>query len=146
MAGKELRKLSRRELLEILVAQSEELELCKQALSEAQRELEKREIAITNAGSIAEASLALSGIFEAAQDACQQYTENIRLLSERQERLCLQMEQESRMNAAKIVEEAKQQREMIEHEARIRATRILRSAKREAEKISEEYFSETGVR
>ena len=84
MTEKELRRLSRAELLEMLISQSIELQNCREKLAEAEAALQNRSIAIDKAGSIAEASLMLSGVFDAAQLACQQYTDNIRQLSERQ--------------------------------------------------------------
>ena len=51
-----------------------------------------RIITIQNSGSIAEASLQLNGIFDMAQRAAEQYLENIRLLSGKQEEICEQME------------------------------------------------------
>lgn len=109
MTDKELRKLSRADLLEILLEQGKETEQLRAELEEAQAKLAQRQIAIDHAGSIAEASLRLSGVFEAAQDACLQYTENIRTLSERQEAVCRQMEQETREKCQRMVAEAKQQ-------------------------------------
>ena len=44
------------------------------------QERSSRRIELDEAGSIAEAALKLSGIFEAAQDAADRYMENIRLL------------------------------------------------------------------
>lgn len=78
MTRKELRRLSRAELLEMLIEQEEELNACKEQLAKAQAELANRRIQIANAGSVAEAALQLSGIFEAAQRACDLYTENVR--------------------------------------------------------------------
>ena len=59
MTHKELKKLSRRELLEILVAQSREIERLQKELKAANELLENREITIKDAGSIAEAALRL---------------------------------------------------------------------------------------
>ena len=78
MTDKELRRLSRRELLEMLIMQMEENEKLSQELETAQEMLRKREIVIERAGSIAEAALALNGVFEAAQAAADQYMENIK--------------------------------------------------------------------
>ena len=108
MTEKELKKLGRAELLEMLISQSEELKKCREQLEEAKARLEDRTIAIDKAGSIAEASLALSGIFDAAQLACMQYTENIRLLSERQETVSASLEAESRRRAAAMIREAEE--------------------------------------
>ena len=99
MTERDLKKLSREELLELLIAQGRELETCRKKLSEAEEKLASRTIAIDNAGSIAEAALQLNGVFEAAQRACSQYTDNIRLLSSRQESVCQKMEKESQARA-----------------------------------------------
>ena len=55
MTDKELKRLSRGELLEMLIAQASENEKLKQELEDAQAALQDRSIAIDNAGSIAEA-------------------------------------------------------------------------------------------
>ena len=60
MTDKELRRLSRRELLEMLIMQMEENEKLSQELETAQEMLRNREIVIERAGSIAEAALALN--------------------------------------------------------------------------------------
>lgn len=75
---KELKKLSRSDLLEMLIEQSKEVDRLKAELEQANAALENRRIAIENAGSIAEASLKLSGIFEAAQQAADLYLENVK--------------------------------------------------------------------
>ena len=86
MTDKELRHMSRGELLEMLNTQIEENEKLKQNVKEMQERLQSRQIAINKAGSIAEASLALNGVFEAAQAAAEQYLENIRRLNDEQNR------------------------------------------------------------
>lgn len=99
MKDKELKKLNRAELLELLVEQGRKNEQLQAQLDEANRKLEERAIAIDSAGSIAEASLNLSGIFQAAEEAAKQYLENIERLSGEQEQVCARMEEESRKRA-----------------------------------------------
>lgn len=77
MTNKELRKLGRRELLEMLITQSKELNRVKQELEEASAKLSDRSIVLANSGSIAEAALKLNKVFEAAQEAANQYLENL---------------------------------------------------------------------
>lgn len=77
MTEKELKRLSRSELLEMLIGQMEENEQLKTELEKARKKAESRQIAIDRAGSIAEAALALNGVFDAAQAAAAQYLENI---------------------------------------------------------------------
>ena len=106
MTERELRRLSRSDLLELLLAQRKENEQLRCMLDQAEAKLADRTIKINNAGSIAEASLQLSGIFNAAQDSCQCYMDNIRLLSERQSAICQQMEDETKERCNQMVAEA----------------------------------------
>lgn len=84
MTDKELRRLKRTELLEIMLEQSQEIEFLQRKLKRAEDRLKERDIAIEGAGSIAEAALKLNHIFEDAQRAADQYLENIRRMSEHQ--------------------------------------------------------------
>ena len=79
MTDKELRKLSRAQLLELLLVQSQELDHLREELADAKEKLNHRELTMERCGSIAEASLALTEIFENAQRAADQYLENIKL-------------------------------------------------------------------
>ena len=106
MTEKELRRLSRTDLLELLLAQRRENEQLRCILDQTQAQLADRTIQIDNAGSIAEASLQLSGIFNAAQDSCQYYLDNIKLLSERQNEICQKMEAETKEKCDRMVAEA----------------------------------------
>ncbi len=71
-----LNKLTRADLLELLIYQMKENERLKKELNEAQKKLDERKIAIETSGSIAEAALKISGIFEAAQRAVDLYKES----------------------------------------------------------------------
>ena len=142
MTDKELKRLSRGELLEMLIQQSKELERLRKQLDAAEIALQNREIAITNAGSIAEAALQLNGVFTAAQDACQQYMENICHLSQNQERICAQRDAESQAEAKRIVEEARKESEALEHETRMMCAEMVTKAKAE----SQAYWDEVSRR
>lgn len=92
MAGKDLRKLGKTELLELLVEQGRENLALKARLEAAEAELAQRRLAIAESGSIAEAALQLSGIFEAAQKAVDLYRDNC-------ERECAEMLEKARQAA-----------------------------------------------
>ena len=134
MTNNELKKLSRADLLEMLIDQSTELEAMRKKLASAEAALQKRQIAIDQAGSIAEASLLLNGVFEAAERACQQYTDNIRQLSERQEAVCLQMENESRRKADQYQADVERRCAKLEAETNARCAEMLSSAKAASQK------------
>lgn len=81
---KELRKLKRVDLMELLVSQAEEIEHLQNRVLELEDQLNDRNILIAKAGSIAEASLEINKIFEVAQKTADQYLENINRLAEQQ--------------------------------------------------------------
>lgn len=113
MTERELRKLRRSDLLEMLLDQSRELEQLRSQLNQAQERLADRDIAIQNAGSLAEASLQLSGIFEAAEEACANYLHNIRYLSANQEEICARKERETTEWCQRMERETKEKCERM---------------------------------
>lgn len=78
MDSRELKKLSRGDLLEMLIEQMKENDRLKAELVQKDKQLADRRIEIENAGSIAQAALKLNGVFEEAQAAADQYLENIK--------------------------------------------------------------------
>ena len=73
-----LKKLSRQDLLEMLIKEEKRIEQLEQELEEVKSELQKRKIQISTSGSFAEAALKIQGIFEVAQAAADKYLENIK--------------------------------------------------------------------
>ena len=108
MTDKELKKQNRKELLELLMVQTQRADRLEAELAEANRKLADRTLAQSEAGSIAEAALRLNGVYESAESAVAQYVENIRQLSENQRGLAERMEAEARRKADAIVAEAEQ--------------------------------------
>ena len=106
MSEKNLKKLNRYQLLEMLIIQTERVEELQKQLEELQGQLDSKDVKLTVMGSIAEASLHLGGVFEAAQNAADIY-----------------------LNAAK------ERADAIEEEARQTAERILAEARRNAQQI-----------
>lgn len=87
MTDKELRKLSRSDLVQMLLQQSQEIQMLRKQLQSVEAALEKRIITILESGTMAEAALKLSGVFEAADIACQSYIENIRQMNREMEEI-----------------------------------------------------------
>ena len=73
MTEKELKKLNRYQLLEMLIIQTERANDLQKKLEAAEEKLASRDVQMTVLGSIAEASLQLGGVFEAAQNAADIY-------------------------------------------------------------------------
>ena len=108
MTDRQLRKANRSDLLKLLLEEKKENDRLQQQLSLLQAQLQQRQITIDQSGTLAEAALKLSGIFDAAESACQYYTENIRALSGRQEEICRAMERETKEKCDRMLEQAKQ--------------------------------------
>ena len=121
MTDEELRKLKRADLLELLVAQGKENEALQEKLRQAEAALWDRQIQLDEAGNIAEAALRLSGVFEAAQKASDQYLENIRKMHEETESRCTQLEETSRARAEQLEQESKAQADRLVAEAEEKA-------------------------
>lgn len=85
MTKKELKRLRRSDLMEILLELSKENEELREQLQQAEQKLQDRQILIEESGSLAEASLRLNRMFEYAQVACEQYKRNVRLRCEQLE-------------------------------------------------------------
>ena len=106
MTDKELRRLRRRDLLEMLVEAENRNEALIEENHQLREQQKNREIRISKAGSIADAALQLSGIFEAAQEAAAQYVESVRKISEEPERTAELILAEARRRAEEIEAEA----------------------------------------
>ena len=78
MTDKELRKLSRADLLSLMLAQSKEIDRLKAELADARKQLEDRHLLLEKSGSLADASLAIFHVLEDAQKAADLYLENVR--------------------------------------------------------------------
>ena len=113
MTEKELRHLSRKELLEILIDQTKEITSLRDTVQKLENELTERRIAIAESGSLAEASLKLNGLFADADKAAKQYLENAALI-----------EEEAREKADEIVAEAEEIRSAKIHEANLYMSRV----------------------
>ena len=78
MADRELKKLSRAELIDIIYALKEREEDLSAQVAALEERLAQREIQISRAGSIAEAALAINRVFEQAQAAAEDYLLSVR--------------------------------------------------------------------
>ena len=82
--GVKLSKMKKKDLLEIMLAQSKEIDSLREKVSELESELADREFEFARTGSLAEASLAVTNIFKEADEAAKVYLDNIRRSYEKQ--------------------------------------------------------------
>ena len=78
---KQLRKLKRSDLFEVWVVQANEIEELQERVNELEGKLQRREINLSEAGSIAEAALAISKVFDEAQAAANVYLNSVKRLA-----------------------------------------------------------------
>lgn len=131
MTDKELRRLGRMELVDIVY----QLEKTQKELEEENKslkdQLESVRITIEESGSIAEAAISINGVFEAAQKAADQYLEELHLANSEVENRCKLMLSEAESNASLIVDRAKTKAEELKKQA----AQELEQAKAEAEAL-----------
>lgn len=114
MTEKELKKLTRSELLELLLYQTKRTEELEAKLEEAERSLsEKPPIQSSTPGSIAQEAMKINGVFEAAQAAAKQYIDNIKVCSGR----CEKMLADTKHHCAELERKAQEKVMMLRAEA-----------------------------
>ena len=119
MTEKELKKLNRYQLLELLVVQTARADELQKQLDQAQSQLDSKEIDMVAIGSIAEASVQVGGLFEAAQNTVEIYLQSAR-------KRIQEMEADAAAKAARIIADATEE-----------ASRIIERAKLEFDDYSE---------
>ena len=81
MKKKDLRKLSRVDLLEMLLEQSKEIDRLKEEIKKKDEIINRKEIIMENCGSIADAAMQLNDIFVLAQEVANQYVDSVKASS-----------------------------------------------------------------
>ena len=106
MTDKEFKQLNRAQLIDIIY----QLQLHIEEITEQNRILEKaledKRLRIDNAGSIAEAALEINDCFRSAQNAAEQYLNEIKAMREETEAACEGMLAEARAKAEMIIANA----------------------------------------
>lgn len=135
---KDLKKLNRGELLEIIFRLKKNEEELERKLSDAQSRLNEREIIMKESGSIAEASLRLNDVFSAAQQAVDTYTNSIRMRYSQMEEECAQ----AKLEREQLLKETQSAADAILKDARLQGAHIVQEAKQTARE-QERTFQQT---
>ena len=142
LSDKELQKLKRGELLEILLEQSRDndalrqrVEAYEQEIISLKEQLESREIHIKEAGNLAEASMKLNGVFEAAQSAAAQYLENLQKLYEKEKYEIDGKEEALTTKCAAIIQATEIRCDVLRQEAKKRCAEMEETTKRKCDEM-----------
>lgn len=106
MNEKEFRRLNRTELVEIIYHLQLEAQQLKDENANLRQSLESKEIKIANAGSIAQAAMDLSGVFQTAQAAADQYLMEVQRGNDKAQAECDEMIAAAKAKAEDIIKEA----------------------------------------
>lgn len=117
MTEKELKRLSRSELLQMLITQAEENKALQDRVEATEKQLKDRQITIEQSGSLAEVALSLNGVFQATDAAARQYLENIKRMNDQQEVACRELQADAEKQAAAIVQNAQAYSQKLRAEA-----------------------------
>lgn len=110
MTEKELKRLSRAELLELLLLQTRETERLQGKLKQMEEVMAKRQLKVQEAGDLAHAVLAVNGVMETAQRAAGQYLENIKEMQNQTRQQCEEILEKAKAEAERIIREAEENR------------------------------------
>lgn len=102
MTEKDLKKLNRYQLLELLIVQTERADKLQARVDELEQQLQERELKMDSMGSIAEASLQIGGVFQAVQAAAELYLSAAKRNGE-------EIEAAAQRKAEQIMKEAEEQ-------------------------------------
>ena len=102
MISKELKKLSRRELVDIIYQLKKNEQQMQEKIAALEEALQEKRIRISEAGSIAEAAAAITKVFTAAQEAADLYLQEIACMKEETRQECERMIADAQQTAEKI--------------------------------------------
>lgn len=130
MADRELRRMSRTELVEIIFALKQSEDQLKAENAALTAKLEDRQLHIEKAGSIAQAALELNHIFEAAQAAADEYLASVRASSPDTDAAAEALRAQARIEAQQIVAQARTEADSLKAQAQQECQAMTEDAER----------------
>ena len=107
MTDKEFKRLSRAQLIEIIYQLQLQIDKLSEQTQELESELADKRLRLQSAGNIAEAALEINDCFRSAQNAAEQYLNEIKAIREETEAERQRILSEARAEAAAIIAGAK---------------------------------------
>jgi cell division septum initiation protein DivIVA len=124
MTDKEFKRLTRAQLIDIIYQLQLEIDKLNEQKQALEKELADKRLRLSNAGNIAEAALEINDCFRSAQNAAEQYLNEIKAIRE-----------ETEAQRQRILSETQEQRERVLSETQEERQRIIAEAQAEAEVI-----------
>ena len=108
MISKEMRKLSRRELVDVIYQLKLNEERLQEEIAALQEKVDEKRIRVSVAGSVAEAAMDITQIFATAQTTADLYLQEIACRKAEAEAECAKLLEETRIEAQKFLVQAQQ--------------------------------------
>lgn len=144
MEKNKFRKISKKELLEIMLNQAKRIKELETELNKTQEKLDSKKIIIEESGSLAEASLKLNSVFEQAQLAIEQYKYNV---EEQCKKISAETKKQCKSEKEKIIKETTERCKKKENKLDEKINKIdekilkLRKKEKELKKKEKEIFT-----
>ena len=106
MTDKEFKRLSRAQLIDIIYKLQLELDKVNEEKQELESKLADKRLRLQSAGNIAEAALEINDCFRSAQNAAEQYLNEIKAIREETEAERQEILKQARVEASAIISEA----------------------------------------
>ena len=106
---KELKKMSRRELMDIIYQMKKNEQQLQEEIDSLQQALQDKRIRLSVAGSVAEAAASITNVFSAAQMTADLYLQEIACMKEETEKACAGRVEEANQSVAAILANGKKQ-------------------------------------
>ena len=103
MKQKEVKRLSRRELVDIIYQLKKNEQAMQEEVDALKQQLEDKRLRIAEAGTIANAAVDIAQVFAAAQNAADLYLREIEAMKQDAQRQCEQLLEDARMQAAQML-------------------------------------------
>ena len=107
MTDKEFKRLGRAQLIEIIYQLQLELDKVNEEKKVLENELADKRLRLNNVGNIADAALEINNCFRSAQNAAEQYLDEIKAMREETEAECQRILEEAKAEARAIISDAK---------------------------------------
>ena len=107
LTDKEFKRLSRAQMIEIIYQLQLQIDKLSEQTQKLESELADKRIRLSNAGNIADAALEINDCFRSAQNAAEQYLNEIKAIREETEAERQRILKEARAEAAAIIAGAK---------------------------------------
>lgn len=113
MVNKELKKLNRRELVDLIYQMKKNEDEMQERIIALEKALEERRIHLSKAGSIAEAAMQLTDVFSAAQSTADLYLREIAFMKEEAQKECDKMIEDAKKKVEEIMADGKKQHDAL---------------------------------